>query len=51
MFSKIPQKLTSPFGILGDDAKLQFRTQPGGIRKLAEIRVCNNMWNLLIRCS
>ena len=51
MFSKIPQKLTSPFGILGDDAKLQFRTQPGGIRKLAEIRVCNNMWNLLILCS
>ncbi|PAV24382.1 hypothetical protein PNOK_0145000 [Pyrrhoderma noxium] len=41
MFSKIPQKLTSPFGILGDDAKLQFRTQPGGIRKLAEIRNIN----------
>ena len=50
MFSKIPQKLRSPFGILGDDAKLQFRTQPGGIRNLAEIRVCNNMWNLLILC-
>ncbi|EJD02089.1 uncharacterized protein FOMMEDRAFT_20875 [Fomitiporia mediterranea MF3/22] len=38
MFSKLPQKLTSPFGILGDDAKLSFRTQPGGIRKLAESR-------------
>lgn len=39
MFAKLPQKLTSPFGILGDDAKLAFRTQPGGIRKLAEQRV------------
>ena len=39
MLSKLPTKLTSPFGILGDDAKLSFRTQPGGIRRLAEVRV------------
>ncbi|KAI5124045.1 hypothetical protein M0805_003874 [Coniferiporia weirii] len=38
MFAKLPQKLASPFGILGDDAKLSFRTQSGGIRKLAESR-------------
>ena len=38
MLSKFPQRLT---GILGDDAKLSFRTQPGGIRKLAESRVRN----------
>lgn len=33
---KIPQKLSSPFGLLGDDAKLSFRTQPSGISKLAD---------------
>ncbi|THH08544.1 hypothetical protein EW145_g2645 [Phellinidium pouzarii] len=38
MFAKLPQRLASPFGILGDDAKLSFRTKPGGIRKLAENR-------------
>lgn len=39
MFAKFPQKLASPFGLLGNDAKLSFRTQPGGIRKLSECRV------------
>jgi hypothetical protein len=34
MFSKIPQKLTAPFALLGDEAKLAFRSQPGGIHKL-----------------
>jgi hypothetical protein len=34
----LPKKLSSPFGILGDDAKLAFRTQPGGIAKLFETR-------------
>ncbi|KAF9452228.1 hypothetical protein P691DRAFT_795201 [Macrolepiota fuliginosa MF-IS2] len=38
MFSKIPQKFTAPFGLLGDEAKLAFPTQPGGILKLATVR-------------
>jgi len=38
MFSKIPQKLTAPFALLGDEAKLAFRTQPGGISKLTSTR-------------
>jgi hypothetical protein len=37
MFSKFPQKL--PFNLLGDEAKLAFRSQPGGITKLATTRV------------
>ncbi|KAH8108473.1 high-temperature-induced dauer-formation protein-domain-containing protein [Phellopilus nigrolimitatus] len=38
MFANFPKKLASPFGLLADDAKLSFRTQPGGIRRLAETR-------------
>lgn len=34
----LPKKLSSSFGLLGDDAKLAFRTQPNGIAKLAEKR-------------
>jgi len=36
MFSRIPQKFSS---FLGDEAKLAFPTQPGGISKLATVRV------------
>lgn len=36
---KIPRQLSSPFGLLGDDAKLAFRSQPNGIVKLANVRV------------
>lgn len=39
MFSKFPQKLTAPFGLLGDEAKLAFPSQPGGISKLWTVRV------------
>ncbi|KAI0318359.1 high-temperature-induced dauer-formation protein-domain-containing protein [Amylostereum chailletii] len=35
---KIPQKLSAPFGLLGDEAKLGFRSQPTGIAKLASTR-------------
>ncbi|EJD53359.1 hypothetical protein AURDEDRAFT_111005 [Auricularia subglabra TFB-10046 SS5] len=38
MFAKIPKQLTSPFGILGDDAKLAFRSSPDGVQKLANTR-------------
>jgi hypothetical protein len=38
MFAKIPQRLTSPFALLGDEAKLAFRG-PGGISKLTSTRV------------
>ncbi|KAI0797781.1 high-temperature-induced dauer-formation protein-domain-containing protein [Abortiporus biennis] len=38
MFSKLPQKITVPFNILGDEAKLAFRSQAGGIAKLATTR-------------
>ncbi|KDQ59485.1 hypothetical protein JAAARDRAFT_126665 [Jaapia argillacea MUCL 33604] len=38
MFAKIPSKLTAPFGLLGDEPKLGFRSQPGGIAKLATTR-------------
>jgi hypothetical protein len=37
MLSGLPQKL--PFGFLGDEAKLAFRSQPDGISKLYTIRV------------
>ena len=37
MFSGFPQKI--PFNLLGDEAKLAFRSQPGGIAKLATTRV------------
>lgn len=39
MLSKIPRRLTAPFGLLGDEAKLAFPTQPEGIAKLATVRV------------
>ncbi|KAH7930903.1 hypothetical protein BV22DRAFT_1028069 [Leucogyrophana mollusca] len=38
MFSKFPQKLTAPFGLLNDEAKLAFRSRPEGISKLASTR-------------
>ncbi|OCH95639.1 hypothetical protein OBBRIDRAFT_745433 [Obba rivulosa] len=38
MFSNLPQKITVPFNILGDEAKLAFRNQPGGIVKLSATR-------------
>ncbi|KAF7968571.1 hypothetical protein HWV62_30117 [Athelia sp. TMB] len=37
MFSNLPQRLTAPFE-MGDGAKLAFRSQPGGISKLATAR-------------
>lgn len=39
MFSKIPTKFSAPFGLLGDEAKLAFPSQPNGILKLANVRV------------
>ena len=39
VLSKLPQKLSSPFALLGDEVKLAFRSQPSGISKLASIRV------------
>jgi hypothetical protein len=39
MLSKIPRRLTAPFGLLGDEAKLAFPTQPDGVAKLAAVRV------------
>ncbi|KAI0684267.1 high-temperature-induced dauer-formation protein-domain-containing protein [Cytidiella melzeri] len=36
MFAKLPQKI--PFNLLGDESKLAFRSQPGGIAKLAAVR-------------
>jgi hypothetical protein len=39
VLSKLPQKLSSPFALLGDEAKLAFRSQPSGITKLASTRV------------
>ena len=41
MFSRLPSKLSAPFGILGDEPKLAFRSQPGGIAKLASSRARN----------
>ncbi|KDQ20543.1 hypothetical protein BOTBODRAFT_26557 [Botryobasidium botryosum FD-172 SS1] len=34
----LPRKLSSPFGLLGDDAKLAFRTKPTGIARLSDTR-------------
>ncbi|EKM82993.1 hypothetical protein AGABI1DRAFT_69103 [Agaricus bisporus var. burnettii JB137-S8] len=47
MFSRLPQKFSAPFGLLGDEAKLAFPTQPGGILKLAAVRnipASDNYW-------
>jgi hypothetical protein len=43
MFSlpKLPTQLPNAFSLLGDDAKLTFRTGPNGIRRLAEEKVCH----------
>ncbi|KAI0003245.1 high-temperature-induced dauer-formation protein-domain-containing protein [Russula compacta] len=38
VLSMLPQKLSSPFALLGDEAKLAFRSQPSGISKLASTR-------------
>ncbi|KAF9232146.1 high-temperature-induced dauer-formation protein-domain-containing protein [Melanogaster broomeanus] len=38
MFAKLPQKLTAPFGLLTDEAKLAFRSRPEGISKLITTR-------------
>ncbi|KAG6853688.1 hypothetical protein C0991_002223 [Blastosporella zonata] len=38
MFAKLPQRFAAPFSILGDEAKLAFPSQSGGIAKLATTR-------------
>ncbi|KAG6844484.1 hypothetical protein H0H87_006558 [Tephrocybe sp. NHM501043] len=38
MFTKLPQRFAAPFSILGDEAKLAFPSQAGGIAKLATTR-------------
>ncbi|KZV94087.1 hypothetical protein EXIGLDRAFT_528487, partial [Exidia glandulosa HHB12029] len=38
MLSTLPKQLTSSFGILGDNAKLAFRSSPDGVQKLATTR-------------
>ncbi|KAF9818909.1 hypothetical protein IEO21_02447 [Rhodonia placenta] len=38
MLASFPQKITVPFNLLGDEAKLAFRSQPTGIAKLATTR-------------
>lgn len=42
MLASFPQKITVPFNLLGDEAKLAFRSQPTGIAKLATTRVCSD---------
>ncbi|KAF9792467.1 high-temperature-induced dauer-formation protein-domain-containing protein [Thelephora terrestris] len=42
MFSRLPSQLSAPFGILGDEPKLAFRSKPGGIAKLASSRAPNH---------
>ena len=44
MFPKIPQRFSAPFGLLGDEAKLAFPSQPGGITNLFTVRVCTTSW-------
>lgn len=43
MFTKLPQKIPDPFNLLGDQPKLAFRSQPGGIAKLATTRVSQDV--------
>ncbi|GBE82466.1 hypothetical protein SCP_0408500 [Sparassis crispa] len=38
MFANLPQRINVPFNLLGDEPKLAFRSQPGGISKLAATR-------------
>ncbi|KAE9406466.1 hypothetical protein BT96DRAFT_987607 [Gymnopus androsaceus JB14] len=48
MFAKFPQRLTAPLGLLSDSEKLAFRSQPGGLQKLAAVRnipETDNYWN------
>ncbi|KAJ3723483.1 high-temperature-induced dauer-formation protein-domain-containing protein [Lentinula guzmanii] len=48
MFSKLPQRLTAPLGLLSDSEKLAFRSQSGGLQKLAAVRnipETDNYWN------
>ncbi|KAJ3767498.1 high-temperature-induced dauer-formation protein-domain-containing protein [Lentinula raphanica] len=48
MFSKIPQRLTAPLGLLSDSEKLAFRSQAGGLQKLAGVRnipETDSYWN------
>ena len=40
MFSKIPQKFSAPFALLGDQLKLAFASQANEIAKLFTVRVC-----------
>jgi hypothetical protein len=47
MLGKIPRRLTAPFGLLGDEAKLAFSTQPGGVAKLATVRVSDEALQLI----
>lgn len=53
MFSNLPQKITVPFNLLGDEAKLAFRSKPTGIAKLATTRVSGTQSHLTYRspCS
>lgn len=39
MLANLPHKIPVPFNLLGDETKLAFRSQPGGIVKLATSRV------------
>jgi hypothetical protein len=50
MFSGIPQRFTAPLGLLPDTQKLAFRSEPGGLSKLAAVRVstCETPDRLLI---
>ncbi|ESK85891.1 hypothetical protein Moror_2314 [Moniliophthora roreri MCA 2997] len=48
MFAKIPQRLTSSFGLLPDSEKLAFRSRPDGLQKLAATRhipESDSYWN------
>ncbi|KLO07390.1 hypothetical protein SCHPADRAFT_922914 [Schizopora paradoxa] len=48
---KLPQKLASPLGLFVNDSKLAFRTQPSGIRRLAEnrnINLTDSYWDQFI---
>ncbi|EGN94259.1 hypothetical protein SERLA73DRAFT_114402 [Serpula lacrymans var. lacrymans S7.3] len=48
MLGKLPQTFTAPFGLLSDEAKLAFRSQPQGIAKLASTRniaETDSYWN------
>lgn len=51
MFSRIPQRFSSSFGLLPDAEKLAFRSQPNGLQKLATTRHIpenDSYWNQYI---